>query len=108
MIDFKLLDKAGKLFQVALRNKFPRKGDDSLLALLLLVYNMDLKVTYLEKEYNYAIHGKDSSDKIRPVFCHFIIHKPWEKYPHRFNDSERKFFKPYMKLWNKKLRQISI
>jgi len=87
---FKYFEKATKLYDRSIKYGIPRKGDDSLLALIIGMYK-NLHVKYLISHYNY-MHKTDSKAYLtnhqhliqRCVFYHMTKCKPWiihKKYP---------------------------
>jgi lipopolysaccharide biosynthesis glycosyltransferase len=58
-------------------NGVPRKGDDSLLTLVLSIFDQ-IPIMYLDKRYNdYHFYKYRSIPKVEPIIIHYGKGKPW-------------------------------
>lgn len=117
----RLFDKAAKLYDECIKAGLPRKGDDSLLALLLYIYVDKSDIHYLSERYNATTHNNIDTKVDDIVFTHFTGDKPWnysntdnsdrnrtvaqwnEIYSHVASSHERaenKFTKKISQLWH--------
>ena len=73
------------MYDLSIRNNIPRKGDDSLLSLVIGYYSK-LCVKYLTKSYNLILSTKSDSYFVDGeiiqtcIFCHLLKRKPWNLY----------------------------
>lgn len=83
-------ERARALFDASVRGDLPRKGDDSLLALLLAVHP-EVRTVTLPRSCNCIDMLQPATGAAAavpetpaaPVVFHFVRHKPWEERPNR-------------------------
>lgn len=102
------LNKSATLYYDSWKIGHPRKGDDSLLALFLLVNHNSLKPTILNNDYNCMPHFQGFSTRPTTVFFHFTIDKPWKYHPYQHESHRHDIFNPYTKAWRNLSRKASI
>lgn len=104
----KLLHKAEDLYKKCIEIGAPRRGDDSLFALMQSVYFLG-KTSFLGNEYNYNQHYNKWTYPINGlVAMHFTISKPWQNQPYRHDKKELAVFDPYIKEWRKIYRKVDM
>lgn len=76
-------ERAARLYDTSIKQGIPRKGDDSLLALMLVVHP-DLRTLSLPRSWNtidYLLDGTatDELDRVAAecIIYHFVKYKPW-------------------------------
>ena len=77
MESINLIDLATSVFQTCLKAKVPRKGDDSLFALIQLLLPSYYQV-YLPCSYNHITSTQIIHNTSEIQFLHFTHRKPWE------------------------------
>lgn len=78
MSRIKLFKSSVEMYKTCLENNAPRKGDDSLFAILQAKYINKDDVTFLKDRFNYIYQRQDKSSLSDIVFFHFTnIPKPW-------------------------------
>ncbi len=108
MMQIKLLDSAASIYKTCIDKGVPRKGDDSLLALLQQVSLRDEDVTYLPIGYNYTLQLNEVEYPIDGlVFLHFTVDKPWKSNPYQHDDNRLVNTNPYIREWRNELRSVS-
>lgn len=86
-----------ELFDLSVKYDIPRKGDDSLMALLIL-YMKNLKIKYLPKNYNFIVKREmpyftGHSQLIEKcIFFHCIKFKPWDTHIKNYPTYTYKYF----------------
>ena len=104
----KLLNVAKRVFRDCVNLGIPRKGDDSLFALLQFLHFDSKKMTFLDLIYNFMPHFNKWKYPVQNlVFFHFTLDKPWKKRPYRHKNRDLDAFDPYVKAWRKILRKTS-
>lgn len=95
LVDLGYFDKACRIYDVSIQGGVPRKGDDSLLALLLAAFP-EIDFSVLPRPCNLIdfkrleLEKWDSEEAYSCVVYHFVNEKPWAAYesqgdaPHRY------------------------
>ena len=102
------LEKAGELFYECWKNGSPRKGDDSLFALIQLANKEKISIKPLPSIYNYIPAFQKVCDSKDVILFHFAsLDKPWKVKPCRHSDAQQNIFNDFIKSWRKYNRKIS-
>ena len=109
MAKLRFLEKASNLYDRCVRANLPRKGDDSLMTLLIAKYLKD-DVLLLPSTYNYMTELKYNKWQYpikKLVFFHFITDKPWKHNPYKHDDQRLDIYNEYVRQWRTFLLKIS-
>lgn len=96
-------DKAVSLFNRSKNEGYPRKGDDSLLCLIMAVYP-DYEYTVLSFSWNdYKFYKSNKENHLKSILVHNFRQKPWNPISSKFQKNRfvRKFVFDWLKIKQK-------
>jgi lipopolysaccharide biosynthesis glycosyltransferase len=96
-------DKAVSLFNRSKNEGYPRKGDDSLLCLIMAVYP-DYEYTVLSFSWNdYKFYRSNKENHLKSILVHNFRQKPWNPISRRFSNNRfvRKFVSDWLNIKQK-------
>lgn len=113
LVELNFFDKMLKLYQKSIDSNIPRKGDDTLISLMIAVHK-EIPLFYLPHKYNYInkhrnapYHGNEHL--VHQCICyHLIKHKPWKIYKSYKDYNEKYFTEKWREAMINKFTQLEI
>lgn len=106
-VDKNMLQGVAKIYDICIKNNIPRKGDDSLFCLYLLININDKEVKLLDSRYNFIYEFYKTTKNLKDaIFIHFVKNKPWKQFVFCGN-YEISTYKKYIKIYKNHLRRYA-